>query len=335
MSSQHPYDLLTPDLILNAVDSVIESKGQITSGHQLALNSYENRVYQIGVEDSSDVIAKFYRPHRWSREAILEEHNFALECAEDDLPVVAPLIINDTTLFHFEGFDFALFPKQGGYSGQIENLDDFEQMGRLLGRLHQVANCMEIQHRPNMTPQRFAHDSRAYLLDNEFVDRDLLPAYESLSQDVLNLIDQRWQEHNPQLRLVHGDLHAGNLLWAQTQTETLPHMVDLDDCVLAPRIQDIWMLMHGEREQMQSQLVAIAKGYELFLPFPAHELPLIETLRTMRLMHYSAWLARRWDDPAFKMAFPWFNTGKYWSEQVLILREQFANMQEPSLQLYI
>lgn len=335
MTSSHPYDLLTPDVILNAVDSVLAEQNLLTSGHQLPLNSYENRVYQIGVEDHPDVIVKFYRPNRWSTEAILEEHKFALECKEDDLPVVAPLVINNTTLFEFEHFQFALFPKQGGYSGQIEQLDDFEQMGRLLGRLHQVANCMEFSARPSMTPQRFAHDSRQYLLENRFVDENLLPAYETLSKDLLKLIDQRWNEHQPELKLVHGDLHAGNLLWTNTQGNTLPHMVDLDDCVFAPRIQDIWMLMHGEREQMQAQLAAIAEGYELFLPFPAHELPLIETLRTMRLMHYSAWLARRWDDPAFKQAFPWFNSAKYWSEQVLILREQFANMQEPSLQLYI
>ena len=331
----HAYDRLTPDTVLNAIDSIIESEGMITSGHQLALNSYENRVYQIGVEDKPDLIAKFYRPERWSREAILEEHMFSLECKEDDLPVVAPLIINDETLFHFDGFDFALFPKQGGHSGQIENLDDFEQMGRLLGRLHQVANCIDTHHRVSITPETFAVNSRNYLLDNNFIDESLLPAYETLSSDLVDLIQQRWQEYNPTLKLTHGDLHAGNLLWSPSQTENLPHMVDLDDCALAPRIQDIWMLMHGERDQMQAQLAAIARGYELFLPFLAQDLPLIETLRTMRLMHYSAWLAKRWDDPAFKQAFPWFNTGRYWSEQILILREQFSNMQQPSLQLIV
>jgi Ser/Thr protein kinase RdoA (MazF antagonist) len=331
----HAYDSLSPDTVLNAIDSIIESQGMITSGHQFALNSYENRVYQIGVEDKPDVIAKFYRPDRWSTDAILEEHMFSLECKADDLPVVAPLVINGETLFHFEGFDFALFPKQGGYSGQIENLGDFEQMGRLLGRLHQVANCVDVKHRPSITPQSFAVDSRNYLLDNNFIEDGLLPAYESLSADLVELIQQRWSEVNPSLKLTHGDLHAGNLLWSPTQTENLPHMVDLDDCALAPRIQDIWMLMHGERDEMQGQLAAIAKGYELFLPFPSQDLPLIETLRTMRLMNYSAWLAKRWDDPAFKQAFPWFNTGRYWSEQILILREQFSNMQEPSLQLVV
>ena len=329
----HDYDSLSPDTVLNAVDSIIDSMDMITSGHQLALNSYENRVYQVGIEDSKDLIAKFYRPNRWSKQAILEEHKFSLECKKEDLPVVAPLVIEGQTLFHFEGFDFALFPKQGGYSGQIENLDDFEQMGRLLGRLHQTANCVEVSHRISITPQTFAIDSRNYLLDNNFIDEGLLPAYQSLSSDLIDLIQQKWQQTNPKLKLTHGDLHAGNLLWSPTQTENLPHMVDLDDCALAPRIQDIWMLMHGERDEMQSQLAAIARGYELFLPFPTQELSLIEPLRTMRLMHYSAWLAKRWEDPAFKQAFPWFNTGRYWSEQILILREQFSIMQEPPLVL--
>lgn len=329
----HPYDSLTPDTVLNAIDSVIESQGMLTSGHQLALNSYENRVYQIGIEDKPDLIAKFYRPHRWSRAAILEEHMFSLECFEDDLPIVAPMVIEGETLFHFEGFDFALFPKQGGHSGQIENLDDFEQMGRLLARLHQVANCMEVSNRISITPQTFAVDSRTYLLEHHFIDDGLLPAYESLSSDLLTLIDQRWQENNPSLKLTHGDLHGSNLLWSPSQTVNHPHMVDLDDCALAPRIQDMWMLLNGERDQMQAQLGALAKGYELFLPFPTDQLPLIETLRTMRLMHYSAWLAKRWDDPAFKQAFPWFNTGRYWSEHILTLREQFASMQESPLQL--
>jgi len=331
----HAYESLTPDTVLNAIDSIIDSQGMITSGHQLALNSYENRVYQVGVEDQLDLIAKFYRPNRWSRAAILEEHAFSLECKKDDLPVVAPMVINGETLFHFEGFDFALFPKQGGYSGQIENLDDFEQMGRLLGRLHQVANCIDVKHRISITPHIFAIDSRNYLLDNHFIDDSLLPAYESLSADLVELIEQRWAEYSPTLKLTHGDLHASNLIWSPTQTENLPHMVDLDDCALAPRIQDMWMLLHGDRDQMQAQLAAMARGYELFLPFPAQEIPLIETLRTMRLMHYSAWLAKRWDDPAFKQAFPWFNTGRYWSDQILTLREQFSNMQEPPLQLIV
>mgnify|MGYP000072934869 FL=1 len=330
----HAYDLLTPDTILNAIDTILVPQGKFTSGHQLALNSYENRVYQIGIEEEGDeqpssVIAKFYRPQRWSDECILQEHQFTLEAKEDELPVIAPLVIDGKTLFESHGFRFALFPKQGGQSGQIENLPDFEQMGRLLGRLHQTANCMESDQRPVMTPTTFAQDSRSYLLENNFLDPEFVPAYESVSKDLCDVLQERWDTYAPSLKLVHGDLHAGNLIWYQQQ----PYMLDLDDCSLAPRIQDIWMLLHGERDQMQAQLAAVARGYELFLPFPAHELPLIEVLRSMRLMHYSGWLAKRWEDPAFKMAFPWFGSPRYWSEQILNLREQLAALQEPHLQL--
>jgi len=330
----HDYDRLTPDTVLNAIDSILGPQGSLTSGHQMALNSYENRVYQIGIEQEDDeqvtqIIAKFYRPKRWSDATILQEHNFALEAMVDDIPVIGPMVINDKTLFEFEGFRFALFPRQGGRSGQIEDLADFEQMGRLLGRLHQTANCVPCDARPDMTPVTFAQNSRQFLLENDFIEPDLIPAYESVSLDLYNILQERWDNLQPSLKLVHGDIHAGNLIWHQQQ----PYMLDLDDCVLAPRIQDIWMLLHGERDQMQAQLAAIAKGYELFLPFPTSELPLIEVLRSMRLMHYSAWLAKRWEDPAFKMAFPWFNSARYWSEQILNLREQIAALQEPQLQL--
>ena len=327
----HAYDQLTPDTVLNAIDSVLVEQGKMTSGHQMALNSYENRVYQIGIENEQPVIAKFYRPERWSDAAIYQEHDFTLAALEDELPVIAPLVINDETLFQYEGFRFALYPRQGGQSEQIERREDFEQMGRLLARLHQTANVVDASQRPVMTPDRFAIQSRQYLLENQWIPEDLLPAYETLSKDVVDILQQRWDEHQPSLRLVHGDLHIGNLIWYQQQ----PYMLDLDDCIKAPRIQDIWMMLYGERDQMMAQLSDIARGYEMFLPFPAHELPLIETLRTMRLMNYSAWLAKRWDDPAFPQAFPWFNTGRYWSEQILTLREQMAALQEPSLQLSI
>ena len=330
----HPYDALTPDVVLNAVDSILNTDEnpngpERCSGHQLALNSYENRVYQIGLEDKPDVIAKFYRPERWSDLSIYQEHDFALGAKEDELPVIAPLEINDETLFEYQGFKFALFPKQGGHSGQIENLDDFEQMGRLLGRLHQTANAMNCDQRNDMTPKTFAFEPRQFLLDNKFIDASLLPAYESLSLDVCNILQDRWDEFQPNLKLVHGDLHAGNLIWR----DHIPYMLDLDDCVKAPRIQDIWMLLYGDVDEMQAQLAKVAQGYEMFLPFPTHELPLIEVLRTMRMIHYSAWLAKRWHDPAFKQAFPWFGTARYWSDQILTLREQMSALQEPCLKL--
>lgn len=327
----HPYDQLSPDRVLNAIDSVLAESGQMTSGHLMALNSYENRVYQIGIEEGAPVIAKFYRPDRWSDVAIYQEHDFSLAAKEDELPVIAPLVIDDETLFEFEGFRFALYPRQGGQSEQIERSEDFEQMGRLLARLHQTANVCASDQRPTITPETFAVQNRNYLLENNWIPDDLLPAYESVSRDVVDIVIQRWQEFSPNLRLVHGDLHTGNLIWYDNQ----PYMLDLDDCALAPRIQDIWMMLYGDRDQMQGQLADIARGYEMFLPFPANELPLIETLRTMRLINYSAWLAKRWNDPAFPQAFPWFNTGRYWSEQILTLREQMSALQEPSLVLAI
>ena len=325
----HPYDTLTPDTVLNAIDHIIEPLGWMCSGHQLALNSYENRVYQVGIEEQKDIVAKFYRPGRWNRKTILQEHEFTLFAQEDELPVVAPMVINEESLFEYGGFYIALFPKQGGHSGHIEQLDEFEQMGRLIARLHQTANAVECDQRGLMTPSSFAWASRTYLLENQFLDESLRPAYETLSLDVCNRLDELW--HDPKMQLVHGDLHPSNLLFQHGE----PFMLDLDDCIQAPRIQDMWMLLNGDKDQMQAQLAAMARGYEMFLPFPYEQIPLIEVLRTMRLMHYSAWLAKRWDDPAFHMAFPWFNTPRYWSEEILNLREQFAALQEPPLQISV
>ncbi|WP_396588846.1 serine/threonine protein kinase [Bermanella sp. R86510] len=325
----HEYASLNPDRILNTLDRILASQNLLCSGHVLALNSYENRVYQVGIEDDKDLIAKFYRPGRWSKEAILEEHAFALEAVEAELPVVPPLLIDGQSLFEEDGFFIALFRKQGGHSGQIEQLDDFEQMGRLLGRLHQVANSIDIKHRPQMTPQTFIKDSLSFLYEHDLIEESIRSAYQSLANDIVQLVDEKWQQHQPKLQLSHSDLHASNLLWV----DHTPYMLDLDDCRLSPRIQDMWMLLYGERSDMLAQLSAMSDGYEMFLPFPHNQLGLIEVMRTMRIIHYSAWLGKRWSDPAFKQAFPWFESPRYWSDQVLTLREQFANMQEPSLQL--
>lgn len=324
----HDYERLSPDVILNAIDDVIAPLGWLTSGHQTALNSYENRVYQIGIEEQPDIIAKFYRPNRWSDATILQEHQFCLTAKQDELPVIAPIQINGETLFASHGFRLALFPKQGGHSGQVEQADEFEQLGRLLARLHQTANTLSFDQRPVMTPTTFARNSRDYLLDNQLIDPAMADSYASISAQVCDVLDEHWARAQPSLKLVHGDLHAGNLIWAEQ-----PYMLDLDDCIAAPRIQDIWMLMHGEREQMQHQLKHIVRGYEMFLPFPEHELPLIEVLRTMRLMHYSAWLAKRMDDPAFKLAFPWFGSAKYWADEIVNLREQYEALQQAPLTL--
>jgi len=329
--SNHPYDALTPDRILDAIDSALAPLGQMASGHLLALNSYENRVYQVGVDDAPSVVVKFYRPERWSRQAIQEEHQFALECAEEELPVVPPLLIEGKSVFEYQGFLFSLYPKQGGHSGQIESLDDFEQMGRLLGRLHQVGKRQSIHARPQLDPASFGRQAIQTLRDSLRVDPQMEQQYFHLAEEAVTLIEQRWQTLNPRLQLVHGDLHAGNLLWTHTQDQHVPHMVDLDDCRLAPAMQDIWMLCHGDTETQRAQIHAIANGYETFAEFPWEQLPLIEPLRTLRFIHYSAWLAERWDDPAFPQAFTWFESAKYWSDEIMNLREQISLLQEPIL----
>lgn len=326
MQATHPFATLTPDWILAAV----ESTGLCCDGRMLALNSYENRVYQIGVEDSSPVIAKFYRPERWSRAQILEEHAFVLELEAQELAVVAPLLDDSgRTLHEFEDFMFALFPRRGGRSPDLD-FAALQMLGRTLGKLHSIGSLRKFAHRQKLSVATFAEASRAYLLERDFIPDDLRTAYASLTADLLKRVKQVFSErHYEDLRL-HGDCHAGNVLWR----DELPMLVDFDDTMTGPAVQDLWMLLSGEREQQQAQLSELIDGYEMFHEFNAAELGLIEALRTLRLMHYSAWLARRWDDPAFPRSFPWFNTARYWSAHILELREQLAALDEPPLILY-
>lgn len=324
---QHPYAALTPDKVLDAV----ESTGLLSDARTLTLNSYENRVYQIGVEDAQPVIAKFYRPERWSTEAILEEHSFSQELADMELPVVAPSIINGQTLHEFDGFRFSLFPRRGGQAPELDNMDNLLILGRFIGRMHAVGATKSFVHRPSIDIQSYAIDSREFLLNNDFIPGELLPAYETLSRDLIDKLEQRFQQFSGlnNIRL-HADCHPGNILWRQDA----PNFVDFDDCRTGPAIQDLWMLLSGERHDQQLQLAEIVEGYNEFFDFNPLELNLIESFRTLRIMHYSAWLARRWTDPAFPHNFPWFNTERYWSEHILELREQFAAMDEQPLALY-
>ena len=321
----HPFSSLNPDLVLDAV----ESTGLPCDGRLLALNSYENRVYQVGIEEAEPVVVKFYRPARWSREQILEEHSFLQELAEAELPVVAPLVTNGLTLHNCEPVLFAVFPRKGGRLPDLD-LDTLQSVGRTLGQLHSIGARSRFQHRPRLTVAGHGVASRRFLLDNDFIPDELRPAYETLTRDLLARIAQVWRmcDNGPLLRL-HGDCHAGNILWREG-----PLLVDFDDCLTGPAIQDLWMLLSGERDQRQAQLAELIDGYEMFYDFNPAELQLVEALRTLRLMHYSAWLARRWDDPAFPRAFPWFNTPRYWSEQILALREQLAALDEPPLRLF-
>lgn len=323
--NEHPFGCLNPDLVLAAV----ESTGLQCDGRLLALNSYENRVYQVGIDDSEPVVVKFYRPARWSREQILEEHTFLQELAAAELPVVPPLVTNGLTLHRCEPFWFTVFPRKGGRLPDLD-LDTLQSVGRTLGQLHSIGARSRFKHRPRLTLAGHGEASRSFLLQNDFIPAELRPAYETLTRDLLARIAQVWRmcDNGPLLRL-HGDCHAGNILWREG-----PLLVDFDDCLTGPAIQDLWMLLSGERDQRQAQLAELIDGYEMFYDFNPAELQLVEALRTLRLMHYSAWLARRWDDPAFPRTFPWFNTPRYWSEQILGLREQLAALDEPPLRLF-
>jgi Ser/Thr protein kinase RdoA (MazF antagonist) len=323
----HPYDALLPEVILDAV----EQQGFRCSGELLALNSYENRVYRIGIEDGPPLAAKFYRPERWSDAQILEEHGFAAELHEHEIPAVAPLAdANDATLHEHDGYRYTLFPWQPGRVAELNTDEHYRVLGRYLGRLHALGAARSFVHRPRLTPQTFGHEPVQYLLqESDQIPRHLTEAYRSLTEQLLTLIEQRFTDAAPvrEIRL-HGDCHLGNLLWI----DEAPHIVDFDDCRSGPAVQDLWMLLSGERGEQEHQLATVLEGYTAFCSFDARELQLVEALRTLRLLHYSAWLAQRWSDPAFPQAFPWFGNDRYWEEQVLILREQQALLQEPPLQ---
>jgi Ser/Thr protein kinase RdoA (MazF antagonist) len=328
MSPQPPYSGLTPDAVLDALASV----GFAGDGRLLALNSYENRVYQVWLEDADGappaVVAKFYRPGRWSEAQILEEHAFTCELAEREIPVVAPLIAHGKTLHLHGGFRFAVYPRRGGRTPELEDPDTLEWMGRFIGRIHAVGALRPFAERPALDVEAFGREPREWLLGHDFIPADLVDAWRSAVDLALAGVAHCYQRAGEVRALrLHGDCHAGNVLW----TDDGPHFVDFDDCRSGPAIQDLWMLLSGDRPSMTRQLSDVLSGYEDFHDFDRRELHLLEALRTLRLIHYSAWLARRWDDPAFPAAFPWFNSQRYWQDRVLELKEQVALMQEEPL----
>ena len=323
-----PYDRLTPDVILDAIESI----GFLADGRMFALNSYENRVYQIGIEEDKPLIAKFYRPSRWSDAQILEEHAFTQELADREIPVVPPLTIDGKSLHTFAGYRFSLSPRRGGRAPELDNPDVLEWMGRFLGRIHAVGAISAFAHRPVIDIAGFGEAPRDWLLQHDFIPKDLREAWLSVINQALAGV-RGCYAHSGEVRNIrlHGDCHAGNVLY----TDEGPHFVDFDDCRSGPAMQDLWMLLSGSREEMTMQLRDVLEGYEEFAHFDRRELYLLEALRTLRLIHYSAWLAQRWDDPAFPLAFPWFNTQRYWQDRILELREQIAAMQEGPLCLII
>lgn len=319
----HPFSTLSPDLVLNAVESV----GLICDARVLPLNSYENRVYQVGIEDETPIIAKFYRPERWTDAQILEEHTFSFELVDGEVPLVAPLKFNGESLFFHGGFRFALFERRGGRAPEPGDLDQLYRLGQLLGRMHAVGAGKPFKHRPELNVATYGHASYDYLSAGEHIPKSLRPAWESVVTDLLNKVNELFEQHPYTPIRIHGDCHPGNLLYRDERF----FMVDLDDCRTGPAIQDLWMMLAGSYQERLSQLSELVDGYQLFYDFPTQQLPLIEGLRTLRLLHYSAWLAKRWHDPAFPPSFPWFGTENYWGEQILILREQRAALDEPYL----
>lgn len=321
------YSNLSPETVLNAIDSM----GWRCDGRLQALNSFENRVYLVGMEDGPELVAKFYRPNRWTDDAIIEEHHFSQQLAEAEIPVVAPIVVDEQTLFEYDSYRFSLFTKRGGRAPDLENFDTLEQLGRFIGRIHQVGRSSPFDNRPELNPISYGHESRDYLLNSKLLPSDLIPAYESLTAELLTAIDHAYERCGDiTLIRTHSDCHPGNILW----TDEGPHIVDFDDARMTPAAQDLWMFLSGDRANMTQGLDALLEGYCQFSEFNARELHLVEALRTLRLMHYYAWLGRRWEDPAFKIAFPWFNSQQCWEQHILSLREQAAALYEEPLAWY-
>ncbi len=318
----HPYDALTPDVILAAVEQL----GVRCTGGLLALSSYENRVYRIDTEDGKPWVAKFYRPGRWSDAAIHEEHDFARRAAEHEIPVVAPLVHDGRTLHEYGGFRFAVFPWQPGRTPEIRSTEDFHVLGRYLGRLHLLGAAEPFRHRPTLTVAEFGEASIQRLRASSFLPPDVVAPFCALAEQLIPRLHAAYESAGAiKVIRLHGDFHLGNILWS----EYGPFLVDFDDCVSGPAVQDLWMVLSGDQAEVERQLSHLLAGYRQFAPFDAAELQLIEPLRTLRLLRYNAWIAARWDDPAFPRSFPWFSSPHYWQEQVAALRTQQLLLLDP------
>ncbi|MBA3995990.1 MAG: serine/threonine protein kinase [Candidatus Accumulibacter sp.] len=319
-----PFASLTPDTLLGALEGV----GLRPDGRLLALNSFENRVYQVFMDEGAPLVVKFYRSGRWTDAAIGEEHAFVHELVEREIPVVAPLVIDGRTLHHHADLRFAVFPRQGGRAPEFDRLDTLEWMGRFIGRIHAVGALKPFAARPKLDIRTFGEEPRDFLRAGDFLPPELADVYFGVVDQALDGVRRCFDRAGKVATLrLHGDCHAGNVLW----TDAGPHFVDFDDARMGPAVQDLWMLLSGERGEQVRQFAEVLAGYEDFCDFDTRELHLVEALRTLRLIHYAGWLARRWDDPAFPAAFPWFNTQRYWQDRILELREQIALMDEPPL----
>jgi Ser/Thr protein kinase RdoA (MazF antagonist) len=318
------FNLLSPDLIIDALESV----GFVVDSGLLPLNSYENRVYQFHDDNLVKYVTKFYRPQRWELAIIDEEHDFSFELAEAELPIVAPLKVAGKSLFEYDGYHFSVFPCRGGRIFEVDNLDQLEWMGRFVGRIHAVSAQKEFVHRPSFNCDEMLIQARDTIMESGYVNSSLTKPFLTILDQVIDVAIQQYKPDK--LIRLHGDCHAGNILWRDEG----PHFVDLDDCRTGPAIQDLWMMLSGDRQQQLLQLDTLLMGYEEFFTFDNSEFLLIESLRTMRVVNYMAWLCKRWSDPAFPMNFPWFNTERYWEQQILMLKEQMSALQQPPLSLH-
>ena len=337
----HPYETLTPDVVVDALASV----GLQADGRLMSLNSYENRVYLAHLEAGAGaqdalpeaVVLKFYRPGRWSEAQILEEHAFAEALMAADIPVVGPLVLNGKTLHPFGGFSFSVSPRRGGRRPELDDFEVLEWIGRFLARIHMVGAARPFVHRPALDLQTFATEPADWLLAHDIIPLDVQSAWQAAYKNAIEVISSgplisSGSGHNVKQLRLHGDCHPGNILWTPAdQPAGGPHFVDLDDARTGPAVHDLWMLLSGDRRDQTRQLGALLDGYEQMRKFDRRELALIEPLRTLRLIHYSAWLARRWEDPIFPANFPWFGTSDYWQGQVHMLVEQAEAMQAPQL----
>ena len=337
-----PFAGLDPDTVLDALDGV----GLRGDGRLIQLNSYENRVFQVFLEDGRVVVAKFYRPRRWSDAQICEEHAFVNELAANEIPVaqVWSLEIDSTsrhagriaaigpTLAQLDtahgAYRFSVSARLAGRAPELEDDSTLAWIGRFVGRMHAVGAVKPFASRQALNPKTFGHDHRDWLLGQNIIPPDAETGWRRVTDEAMGAIADSFNQGGSlrSLRL-HGDCHLGNVLWSVDG----PHFVDLDDAVMGPATQDLWMLLSGDRSTMTRQLSAVLEGYESFMDFDWRELRLIEPLRTLRMIHHSAWIARRWSDPAFPIAFPWFESPKYWAEQTSRLQQQLEAMAEPAL----
>jgi Ser/Thr protein kinase RdoA (MazF antagonist) len=315
---------LGPDLILDAIESV----GIRVESGLLALNSYENRVYQFIAEDKRRYVVKFYRPQRWTELQINEEHQFTLELASHEIPVVAPIIYNGLSLQQYQAYYFALFPSVGGRQFEVDNLEQLEWMGRFIGQIHAVSKGAKFEHRLTFSAEEYLLEPLNQLKNSELIPEYLQKSFFAILEPLVKKTLHLYLATSTDCVRLHGDCHPGNILWHDG-----PTFVDLDDCRNGPAIQDMWMMLSGDRQQQTLQLDTLIKAYKESSEFDKEQLKLIEPLRAMRMVHYMAWLNKRWQDPAFPQAFPWFADGKYWEQQILALKEQLAALQEAPLTL--